>query len=54
MLLLYLYIEDFIMQVAYPYVAKRLLTDPNPALRERLIQVGLVLYGLCSLFFCIY
>ncbi|KAF5743397.1 ABC1 family protein [Tripterygium wilfordii] len=26
-------------QVAYPYVAKRLLTDPNPALRERLIQV---------------
>ncbi|KAE8656656.1 Kinase superfamily protein isoform 2 [Hibiscus syriacus] len=25
--------------VAYPYVAKRLLTDPNPALRERLIQV---------------
>lgn len=27
-------------QVAYPYVAKRLLTDPNPALRERLIQVS--------------
>lgn len=26
------------VQVAYPYVAKRLLTDPNPALRERLIQ----------------
>ncbi|KAI7996813.1 hypothetical protein LOK49_LG10G01045 [Camellia lanceoleosa] len=26
-------------QVAYPYVAKRLLTDPNPALWERLIQV---------------
>ncbi|KAL6003921.1 Protein ACTIVITY OF BC1 COMPLEX KINASE 1, chloroplastic [Asimina triloba] len=25
--------------VAYPYVAKRLLTDPNPALRDRLIQV---------------
>ncbi|KAK8447573.1 hypothetical protein SEVIR_8G098150v4 [Setaria viridis] len=25
--------------VAYLYVAKRLLTDPNPALRERLIQV---------------
>ncbi|KAL1353163.1 hypothetical protein AAHE18_06G218400 [Arachis hypogaea] len=27
------------LEVAYPYVAKRLLTDPNPALRERLIQV---------------
>lgn len=27
------------MQVAYPYVAKRLLTDPDPALRERLLQV---------------
>uniref|UniRef100_A0A453HL74 Uncharacterized protein n=1 Tax=Aegilops tauschii subsp. strangulata TaxID=200361 RepID=A0A453HL74_AEGTS len=25
--------------VAYPYIANRLLTDPNPALRERLIQV---------------
>lgn len=33
-------------QVAYPYVAKRLLTDPNPALRERLIQVD-VQYLLC-------
>ncbi|KAF2542007.1 hypothetical protein F2Q68_00029117 [Brassica cretica] len=30
---------DSFLQVAYPYVAKRLLTDPNPALRERLIQV---------------
>lgn len=29
----------YLYQVAYPYVAKRLLTDPNPALRERLIQV---------------
>ncbi|KAG5541091.1 hypothetical protein RHGRI_021091 [Rhododendron griersonianum] len=28
------------LEVAYPYIAKRLLTDPNPALRERLIQVG--------------
>ncbi|THG21036.1 hypothetical protein TEA_020521 [Camellia sinensis var. sinensis] len=28
-----------VLQVAYPYVAKRLLTDPNPALWERLIQV---------------
>ncbi|GJN28076.1 hypothetical protein PR202_gb16158 [Eleusine coracana subsp. coracana] len=27
------------LEVAYPYVAKRLLTDPNPALRDRLIQV---------------
>ncbi|KAL6533716.1 Protein ACTIVITY OF BC1 COMPLEX KINASE 1, chloroplastic [Orobanche hederae] len=27
------------LEVAYPYVAKRLLTDPNPALRECLIQV---------------
>ncbi|KAG6387851.1 hypothetical protein SASPL_153045 [Salvia splendens] len=32
--------RDFkFLEVAYPYVAKRLLTDPNPALRERLIQV---------------
>ncbi|KAJ6406058.1 hypothetical protein OIU84_009728 [Salix udensis] len=29
------------LEVAYPYIAKRLLTDPNPALRERLIQVTL-------------
>ncbi|KAL7170828.1 hypothetical protein ACSBR2_035653 [Camellia fascicularis] len=28
------------LEVAYPYVAKRLLTDPNPALRERLIQAN--------------
>ncbi|KAG6770887.1 hypothetical protein POTOM_026586 [Populus tomentosa] len=27
------------LEVAYPYIAKRLLTDPNPALRERLIQM---------------
>jgi len=27
------------LQVAYPYVARRLLTDEDPALRERLIQV---------------
>ncbi|XP_062165367.1 protein ACTIVITY OF BC1 COMPLEX KINASE 1, chloroplastic isoform X1 [Alnus glutinosa] len=32
--------RDFkFLEVAYPYVAKRLLTDPNPALRERLVQV---------------
>ncbi|KAL3650994.1 Protein ACTIVITY OF BC1 COMPLEX KINASE 1, chloroplastic [Castilleja foliolosa] len=32
--------RDFkFLEVAYPYIAKRLLTDPNPALRERLIQV---------------
>lgn len=27
------------LEVAYPYVARRLLTDDDPALRERLIQV---------------
>lgn len=27
------------LEVAYPYVAHRLLTDEDPALRERLIQV---------------
>lgn len=27
------------LEVAYPYVAKRLLTDPDPMLRDRLIQV---------------
>ncbi|CAM0874843.1 unnamed protein product [Alopecurus aequalis] len=27
------------LEVAYPYIANRLLTDPNPALRERLIQI---------------
>jgi hypothetical protein len=27
------------LEVAYPYVARRLLTDEDPALRERLIQV---------------
>eukprot|EP00898_Chlorokybus_atmophyticus_P004037 jgi/Chlat1/4634/Chrsp3S05594 len=27
------------LEVAYPYVAKRLLTDPDPALRDRLLQV---------------
>lgn len=26
-------------QVAYPYIARRLLTDEDPALRERLFQV---------------
>lgn len=32
--------RDFkFLEVAYPYVAKRLLTDPDPALRERLVQV---------------
>ncbi|GER46896.1 protein kinase superfamily protein [Striga asiatica] len=33
------------LEVSYPYVAKRLLTDPNPALRERLIQVCFVKDG---------
>ena len=33
-------LPDFkFLEVAYPYVAKRLLTDPDPALRERLLQV---------------
>ena len=27
------------LEVAYPYVARRLLTDDDPALRERLLQV---------------
>ncbi len=27
------------LEVAYPYVAKRLLTDEDPALRKRLIDV---------------
>ena len=27
------------LEVAYPYVAKRLLTDDDPALRERLLQM---------------
>ena len=29
------------LEVAYPYVARRLLTDEDPALRERLFQVEL-------------
>lgn len=31
--------EFHFLEVAYPYVAKRLLTDQDPALRERLVQV---------------
>ena len=31
------------LEVAYPYVAKRLLTDEDPALRQRLIEVSLKL-----------
>jgi hypothetical protein len=31
------------LEVAYPYVAKRLLTDEDPALRQRLIEVHLQL-----------
>ena len=27
------------LEVAYPYIARRLLTDEDPALRERLFQV---------------
>lgn len=29
--------EFHFLEVAYPYVAKRLLTDPDPSLRERLL-----------------
>ena len=29
------------LEVAYPYIARRLLTDEDPALRERLFQVPL-------------
>lgn len=28
------------LEVAYPYVAKRLLTDEDPALRQRLIEAS--------------
>lgn len=31
--------EFHFLEVAYPYVARRLLTDESPALRERLLQV---------------
>ena len=31
--------EFHFLEVAYPYVARRLLTDEDPALRERLFQV---------------
>jgi hypothetical protein len=27
------------LEVAFPYIAKRLLTDEDPILRERLLQV---------------
>lgn len=31
--------EFHFLEVAYPYIARRLLTDEDPALRERLVQV---------------
>ena len=31
------------LEVAYPYVARRLLTDEDPALRQRLVQVWMCL-----------
>ncbi len=34
--------EFHFLEVAYPYVARRLLTDEDPALRERLFQVGAI------------
>lgn len=38
------------LEVAYPYVARRLLTDEDPALRERLFQVCRM--GCCGLAGC--
>jgi len=32
-------VSNYRIQVAYPYIAKRLLTDRDARLRERLIQV---------------
>lgn len=32
--------EFHFLEVAYPYIARRLLTDEDPALRGRLFQVG--------------
>ena len=42
------------LEVAYPYVARRLLTDEDPALRERLFQVCRLACTLVTLlpFFC--
>ena len=47
------------LEVAYPYVARRLLTDEDPALRERLFQVVLLSHlllclhlGLCRSLVC--
>ena len=37
------------LEVAYPYVARRLLTDEDPALRERLFQVPYPPYLFCRL-----
>ena len=36
------------LEVAYPYIARRLLTDEDPALRERLIQVRVHLEIACD------
>ena len=36
------------LEVAYPYVARRLLTDEDPALRERLFQVFILHRALVS------
>ena len=33
------------LEVAYPYIARRLLTDEDPALRQRLIQVSISISG---------
>ena len=40
--------EFHFLEVAYPYVARRLLTDEDPQLRDRLFQVRM----LCSKYRC--
>lgn len=40
------------LEVAYPYVARRLLTDDDPSLRNRLIQVWQMKPILTSFFVC--
>jgi len=40
------------LEVAYPYVARRLLTDEDPQLRERLFQVSTSAPAACLLWVC--
>lgn len=41
-----------VLAASYPYFAKRLLTDPNPYLRDALVELlfkdGKFRYGFCS------